>query len=163
MLAAMMNSMRGDLDKDGILNEDAAAEVVGAGITLNAGSTLKLENCHIRLEGDNSCLTLNITPESTEKINLVLLPDDILTEDSVVQLFSGADKVNFVYDGTIISGNGHYECDANHYFTGSMVGAGTKLVYDNGNVYMKGLVPEPTTATLSLLALAALATRRRRR
>ena len=163
MLAAMMNSMLGDLDKDGILNEDAAAEVVGAGITLNAGSTLKLENCHIRLEGDNSCLTLNITPESTEKINLVLLPDDILTEDSVVQLFSGADKVNFVYDGTIISGNGHYECDANHYFTGSMVGAGTKLVYDNGNVYMKGLVPEPTTATLSLLALAALATRRRRR
>ncbi len=163
MLAAMMNSMLGDLDKDGILNEDAAAEVVGAGITLHAGSTLKLENCHIRLEGDNSCLTLNITPESTEKINLVLLPDDILTEDSVVQLFSGADKVNFVYDGTIISGNGHYECDANHYFTGSMVGADTKLVYSNGNVYMKGLVPEPTTATLSLLALAALATRRRRR
>ncbi len=163
MLAAMMNSMLGDLDKDGILNEDAAAEVVGAGITLNAGSTLKLENCHIRLEGDNSCLTLNITPESTEKINLVLLPDDILTEDSVVQLFSGADKVNFVYDGTIISGNGYYECDANHYFTGSMVGADTKLVYSNGNVYMKGLVPEPTTATLSLLALAALATRRRRR
>ena len=163
MLAAMMNSMLGDLDKDGILNEDAAAEVVGAGITLNAGSTLKLENCHIRLEGDNSCLTLNITPESTEKINLVLLPDDILTEDSVVQLFSGADTVNFVYDGTIISGNGYYECDANHYFTGSMVGADTKLVYSNGNVYMKGLVPEPTTATLSLLALAALATRRRRR
>lgn len=163
MFAAMMNSMLGDLDKDGILNEDAAAEVVGAGITLNAGSTLKLENCHIRLEGDNSCLTLNVTTTDAKKINLVLLPDDILTEDSVVQLFSGADKVNFVYDGTIISGNGHYECDANHYFTGSMVGADTKLVYSNGNVYMKGLVPEPTTATLSLLALAALATRRRRR
>lgn len=163
MLAAMMNSMLGDLDKDGILNEAAAADVVGAGITLHAGSTLKLENCHIRLEGDNSCLTLNVTPKSTEKINLVLMLDDILPENGQVLLFSGADTVHFVYDGTKISGDGLYVCDANHYFTGSMVGADTKLVYSNGNVYMKGLVPEPATATLSLLALAALATRRRRR
>lgn len=166
ILSAMLNGMLGDLDKDGMLNEGVGGAVGGAGITLNAGSTLKLENCHIgmyRNNAESATLTLNVTPTDAEKINLVLLPDDILTEDSVVQLFSGADTVNFVYDGTIISGNGYYECDANHYFTGSMVGADTKLVYSNGNVYMKGLVPEPTTATLSLLALAALATRRRRR
>ncbi|MBR5878119.1 MAG: hypothetical protein IKY91_01115, partial [Akkermansia sp.] len=83
ILSAMMNSMLGDLDEDGILNEDAAAEVVGAGITLNAGSTLKLENCHIRLNSGSeevnttgaTTLTLNVKPDSTEKINLVLLPD----------------------------------------------------------------------------------------
>lgn len=171
MLAAMMNSMLGDSDKDGILNEGVGGAVEGAGITLNAGSTLKLENCHINLSGssatEGSTLTLNVTPTDAEKINLVLMPDDILTEDSMVLLFSGVDKVNFVYDDgdTLISGSGCYEYDANHYFSGSMVGAGTKLVFDGsvGTVYLKGLVPEPTTATLSLLALAALATRRRRR
>lgn len=166
MLSAMLNGMLGDLQDPDLLNEGVGGAVGGAGITLNAGSTLKLEKCHIGMysnDAEPATLTLNITPESTEKINLVLMLDDILTEDSMVLLFSGVDKVNFVYDGTIISGNGPYECDANHYFTGSMVGADTKLVYSNGNVYMKGLVPEPATATLSLLALAALATRRRRR
>lgn len=170
MLAAMLNGTLGDLQDPDLLNEGVGGAVGGAGITLNAGSTLKLEKCHIGMysnDAEPTTLTLNITPESTEKINLVLMLDDILTEDSMVLLFSGVDKVNFVYDDgdTLISGSGCHEYDANHYFSGSMVGAGTKLVFDGsvGTVYLKGLVPEPTTATLSLLALAALATRRRRR
>lgn len=164
MLSAMLNGMLGE-DPD-LLNEGVGGAVGGAGITLNAGSTLKLENCHIGMYKNNAesaTLTLNVTRKDAEKINLVLMLDDIMTEDSMVLLFSGADTVNFVYDETIMSGEGYEEFDANRYFSGSMVGADTKLVYDNGNVYMKGLVPEPTTATLSLLALAALATRRRRR
>lgn len=168
ILSAMLNGMLGDLQDPDLLNEGVGGAVGGAGITLNAGSTLKLENCHIgmyRNDAESATLTLNVTPTDAEKINLVLMPDDILTEESKVLLFSGVDKVNFVYDGTIISGNGYYECYANHYFTGSMVGADTMLVYDGtaGIVYLKGLMPEPTTATLSLLALAAMATRRRRR
>lgn len=171
ILSAMINSMLGDFDEDGILNEDAAAEVVGAGITLNAGSTLKLDNCHIRLNSGSevlnttgvTTLTLNVTPESTEKINLVLLMGDFLTEDQQVLLFSGVGTMNFTYDETTVSGSGTYVCYASHYFTGDMVGENTMLVYSNGNVYLNGLVPEPTTATLSLLALAALAARRRRK
>ena len=167
ILSAMLNGMLGDLQDPDLLNEGVGGAVGGAGITLNAGSTLKLANCHIGMynNAESATLTLNVTTESTEKINLVLMLDDFLTEESKVLLFSGVDKVNFVYDGTIISGQGYYECYANHYFTGGMVGADTMLVYDGtaGIVYLKGLVPEPTTATLSLLALAAMATRRRRR
>ena len=55
-----------------------------------------------------------------------------------------------------------YECLANHYFSGDMVGENTMLVFKEGSLYLTNLVPEPTTATLSLLALAALAARRRR-
>lgn len=52
---------------------------------------------------------------------------------------------------------------AQDYFSGSMIGEETTLVYENGALTATGLIPEPTTATLSLLALAALAARRRRK
>ena len=51
---------------------------------------------------------------------------------------------------------------------GDYINENTTLTYDSTTkeVYLQGInkvVPEPTTATLSLLALAALAARRRRR
>lgn len=50
------------------------------------------------------------------------------------------------------------------YFTSEYIDASTRLVWADGTVSLVGLtVPEPATATLSLLALAALAARRRRR
>ena len=165
IISAMFSSML-DTDGDDMMNEIVGGQIVGAGLTLNAGSTLELDNCHIHMNGGNAkntTLTLNVTPEDFEKINLVLRLDEIVNEDSMVLLFSGVDKVNFVYDDTSIGGNGTYECSANQYFTGSMVGEDTKLVYSEGNVYLTNLAPEPTTATLSILALAALAARRRRK
>ena len=48
--------------------------------------------------------------------------------------------------------------------TTTNLGGGYYLGYDaNGTVFVGMMVPEPTTATLSLLALAGLAARRRRR
>ena len=166
ILSAMFSSMMGDGDGADFVNDAVGGQMSGAGITLNAGSTLKLEYCHINLNSTveaNPTLTLNVTPQDTEKINLVLLLDEFVDKDSMVLLFSGIEKMNFVYDDAVIGSSGKYESFASYYFTGDMVGANTKLVYDNGVLYLTGLVPEPTTTTLSLLALAALAARRRRK
>ena len=166
ILSAMLQSMM-DADGDGILNEGLGGQITGAGLTLHAGSTLHLENSHIHLDsGDagSTTLTLNVTPEDAEKINLVLLLDDFLTADSMVLLFSGVDNVVFEYDNASVEGGGIHEWAASHYFSGNLVGENTMLVYDGDNriVYLTGLVPEPATATLSLLALVAMAARRRR-
>ena len=64
------------------------------------------------------------------------------------------------------SGTGIYFTRADRYFTGcDFIDEDILLVYDSNAqvVYLHHSVPEPTTATLSLLALAALAARRRRR
>ena len=39
----------------------------------------------------------------------------------------------------------------------------SRTVDENGNIIINPVIPEPATATLNLLALAALATRRRRK
>ncbi|MDO4528719.1 MAG: hypothetical protein Q4C03_08070 [bacterium] len=57
-----------------------------------------------------------------------------------------------------------WQTQANAFFTADYITEDTMLVYDGSTLMLKGLhtIPEPTTATLSLLALAALAARRRR-
>ena len=165
ILSALLSSMI-DTDGDAVLNEVVGGQIIGAGLTLNAGSTLTLDNCFIGMDRGNaesSTLTLNVTPEDIEKINLELHLNGTVDKNSEALLFVGLDKVNFVYDNAIIGSSGKYECLANHYFTGDMVGENTKLVFNEGALYLTNLVPEPTTATLSLLALAALAARRRRK
>ena len=55
------------------------------------------------------------------------------------------------------------EWTAATFFTGAHITNDTLLVFDSGVLQLRGLsIPEPTTATLSLLAMAALASRRRR-
>ncbi|MBQ8516545.1 MAG: PEP-CTERM sorting domain-containing protein [Akkermansia sp.] len=52
--------------------------------------------------------------------------------------------------------------DGNHNMNGSE-GGGNELTFKVNSAYVVSSVPEPTTATLSLLALAGLAARRRRK
>ena len=167
ILAAVLKSMMGDVDGDGILNEGIGANIESAGLILNGGSTLTLDHCHINLVGNNNSLTLNVTKEDYEAdklINLELILDGVADNGSMVLLFSDVDMVNLIQHGKFtLREGGEYIFDANRYFSGDMVGKQTQLVCKGGNVYITGLVvPEPTTATLSLLALAALAARRRR-
>ena len=146
----------------GSLNATVGAVLDTDTLTLHSGSTLVLDQSHIDLDG--GCLTLNMLGE--DKINLVLTLDGMLTEDSIVNLFSDIGTLKLGSD-LQYTGTDTFEFNASQYFTGSMIGEDTMVQFQNGSMTVTGLVtpmvPEPTTATLSLLALAALAARRRRK
>ena len=150
-----------------LIESDALNATVGAvldtdTLTLHSGSTLVLDKSHIDLDG--GCLTLNMLGE--DKINLVLTLDGMLMEDSIVNLFSDVVTLKLGSDMQYTSTD-TFEFYASQFFSGSMIGEGTVVQFQNGALTITGLVtpavPEPATATLSLLALAALAARRRRK
>ncbi len=142
----------------------SSLNVIDADLTFAAGSTLVTDGTGIYM-ADGSELTFNATSEG-EKINLVFTLGTEYTEDSLVQLFSNVYTVNFLMDGEEVDTS--LTLRASDFFTGDYINENTTLTYDSTTkeVYLQGInkvVPEPTTATLSLLALAALAARRRRR
>lgn len=142
----------------GALNTTVGAVLDVDRLTLNGGSTLAMDKAGIDMAG--GCLTL--LAQGVEKINLVLTLNGTLMEDCIVNLFSNIGTLDFGADSQY-TGADTFEFNANQYFTGSMIGENTMVYYQNGTMTVTGLVPEPTTATLSLLALAALAARRRRK
>ena len=142
----------------------SSLNVINADLTFAAGSTLVTDGTGIYM-ADGSELTFNATSEG-EKINLVFTLGTEYTEDSLVQLFSNVGTVWFLMDGEEVDTS--LTLRASDFFTGDYINENTTLTYDRTTkeVYLQGIskvVPEPTTATLSLLALAALAARRRRR
>ncbi len=159
---------------NGRFDEDIAAnlQAVGVvqakgGLTLAGGSTYETTNGHTNLMGasltldtmENSLLTFNTTSDVSYNTT---------TGAAQLVLFSGVNSVYFVRDNKIISsGEGIVYTLANRYLTGwEHIDDNTLLVFDSyaNVVYLEQqVVPEPTTATLSLVALAALAMRRRRR
>ena len=133
-------------------------------LTLYAGATLETEN--VRFDLNNGMLTLAVTSSSTEKIELVLAENAVYTGSEQIVLFTNVGKTIFAY-GAVDTSNGMSTVSAADYFTGKGISSTTQLVYDSttGVVYLEGVatVPEPTTATLSLLALAGFCARRRRK
>ena len=135
-------------------------------LNMFAGSTLIANGAHIDMNGAE----LTIDSYEEQKINLVLTLGANYTPDSQVVLFSNVGSVYLFMDDLFgVSGDEIvYTVNAGDYFTGEWINESTTLNYDStaNVVYLQGVsnvVPEPTTATLSLLALAALAMRRRRR
>ncbi len=145
-----------------------AAGVIQAkgGLTLTGGATYETVSSHTCLMGgsltldtmENSLLTFHTTAD---------LEYGVSAEAAQLVLFSGVGSVYFGYDEvTASSASGIYYTKADRYITGSdYIDDRTLLVYDSyaGVVYLQQAVPEPTTATLSLLALAGLVARRRRK
>ncbi len=139
------------------------------GLTLAGGSTYETSMGHTSLMGGS--LTLDTMENSLLTFHTTLGPDvqyDAFTGEAQLVLFSGVNSVYFGYDDVKASKDSGsiYYTMASRYLTGSeFVNDNTVLVYDSlaGVVYLQQVVPEPTTATLSLLALAALAARRRRK
>lgn len=143
------------------------------GLTLAGGSTYETSKGHTRLMGDNRSLTLGSLTRDTMENSLLTFhttPDkqyDPFTGEAQLVLFSGVNSVYFGNDNVTVTSDsgGIYYTMASRYLTGSeFIDDNTVLVYDSGEgvVYLQHVVPEPATATLSLLALAALAARRRR-
>ncbi|MDO5449585.1 MAG: PEP-CTERM sorting domain-containing protein [Akkermansia sp.] len=121
-----------------------------ANLTLASGSTLALDGI----------LTLGstLTLGSDIKLDGALAADiSALEEGGSVTLIQTANGKELTY-GAVYNG-----ADAATYFTG--LGDGYTIVADTGSFSIKkaGSVPEPTTGTLSLLALAGLMARRRRK
>ncbi len=134
--------------------------VSGAGAALNAnlvmaeGSMLNLAGNSLQL---GSSLTLGGVALDDTTVNLV----KALTVGSSLTLFTGVDELIIGSD----SWTGAMTTEASAAFSNAELD-GYQLVYDgaiSGKVSITtAAVPESTTATLSLLALAALAARRRR-
>ena len=160
--AALMFSLAEVEVVEAPLNATVGAVLDTHTLTLHSGATLVLEQSHIDLDG--GCLPLNM--QGQDKINLVLTLNGTLTEDSIVNLFSDIGTLTLLGSDLQRTSTDTYEFNANEYFTGSMIGEDTMMQFQNGSLTVTGLVtpmvPEPTTATLSLLALVGLAARRRR-
>ena len=141
----------------------AVAGNIVANLTLEAGSTLVADGASFTM-GDNCVLTF-VAATGKELINLELSFGVAYTADDQVLLFSGVDSVQFMVDGEALTDT---SVQASKFFTGEWVNENTILNYDSATqaVYVQNVnyvIPEPATATLSLLALAALAARRRRK
>ncbi len=152
------------------MNQKAAGSVdAEGGLTLSGGASYETSMANTGLMGGT--LTLDTTTTSLLNFDTTLDAGAAAIDGSgrttQLVLFSDVGGVNFVLDDTeAVAGSGIYYTRADRYIGGSgYVDEETWLVYDSGAgvVYLDGLIPEPTTATLSLLALAALAARRRRK
>ena len=156
---------------DSLLNSIVAGVIDAPELALCERSTLTLNQSHIAL--NNGLLSFYkstnppglILPPAFVHLNLTL--DGLPMDGSHVVLFSGVDKLNLGGTSYTDSYTTKYQFNAQDYFDGAWIGENTILWYENGMVTLSGFVtptiPEPTTATLSLLALAALAMRRRRK
>lgn len=131
---------------------------VGAGAGLNANLVFT-ENSTLSMMG---ALTMGSTVDLASDMTFQFSEEmySTLNAGKALTLFTGVDGLSL--DGTaILSGT-----DLN--VTGLFKGLDTESEYvlgwnDSGDVYLANMsVPEPTTATLTLMALAALAARRRR-
>ena len=113
----------------------------GGTVTFTEGATITLANGASMTISDAVVITVNMSDEDYT----ALLGGD------AYELFKG-DYTQDVLDNakvTFVSASGDL--------------ATARVDQTAGSVTIKQLVPEPTTATLSLLALAALAARRRRK
>lgn len=143
----------------GELNALTGAKL-NANLTMATGSTLKVADGGLEL---GCTLTLNGV------INLGEEQLATLASTNYLELFTGVDAITLAADG-ITDSAAEQTVNAARYFnipvaTVDAAPQTYRLVYSgagNGGVVSLTVVPEPATATLSLLALAALAARRRR-
>ena len=178
-ITAMEGSAATVLVKDATLNHD------GFALTFNAGTTLQVEGESL-IVGDvlmQAQSVLNLDGETTINGALTLglgmqLAGNVLTEVQNLQvgqsitLVSGLESLavqtqnlmRSVEYTTVMDG---YEVQASEYFANLAGNTGLVIRYDSEggtvSITQTMAVPEPTTATLSLFALAALAARRRRK
>ena len=149
-----------------VLNSNQVGIADISKLTFNSGSTF--EGLYGNLGLNNGELTLAVPSSFADKIHLEVRFDGEYSKDAKLVLFTDAGKVNFIYNGETVTATGTQllTLNAADYFDGAAINSNTKVVFESGTVYLtefNKVIPEPTTATLSLLALAALAARRRRK
>lgn len=150
-------------DSISIHNDKIAGIASSSNLNIAGGATLKADGAHLSMDGG----ILSFLATTENKTNLVLTLGAEYSPNSQIILFSDVDTVKFLQDNiTATSTGAMVTLNAADYFTGDWINDKTTLVYDSGNVYVSGVnvvIPEPTSATLSLLALVGFAARRRRK
>ena len=128
---------------------------VGKGATLNANIVLGADST-LSLEG---CLTMGSTVSLTSGMTIDLSAEllSLMYKGETIDIFASVDELTL--DGNIIAPDTTTEVRFNVDNQLQVFDMG----YSNVGTVSLTLVPEPATATLSLLALAALAARRRRK
>ncbi|MDO4818231.1 MAG: sialate O-acetylesterase [Akkermansia sp.] len=126
--------------------------LMGSSVTINPGNNLTVDG-----STDVDSYLRNYFGGDTHKLYTLFEG----TAGDPLELYIGSQKVE--NDITFTDWT-KYDMDASTIYT-NLQAQTYYLVYDGSNVGMVaiGLIPEPTTSTLSLLALAALAARRRRK
>lgn len=158
----------------GTLNLYDALAMNKATVSMAGGTKLKAISCTLgSLELQNSS-TIDTTSVITVENSLTLgrgiglsdytLQSILMLEgNTTVTLFDGVDTLNL--SGTSYTAGETVMVDFAHHFTGEGLTTGRYYLGFNsaGDVFAGLMVPESGTATLSLLALAALAARRKRK
>lgn len=110
-------------------------------------------------EATEHTFTLNLNGISTEKLTIAIQFSGAVTElsDYSISLFSDTlDTSELTAEVILLDARGHVISDDEGQFIDTAIAGGTLFT-------ISASIPEPTTATLSLLALAGLAMRRRRK
>ena len=172
------------------VGENVGMQITGSGATtvntlqLNAGASISTEGA---LSMTNLSMGKGSSMAANETINLngtltlgsgIKLTGSLLTKDALdalgtgekLEIFSGITQLNFMQtDGATRSSSATVAytepVDFNDVFSVEGVDDGMyELTFSDGSLWASQMnIPEPATATLSLLALAGLAMRRRRR
>ena len=172
------------------VGENVGMQITGSGaitvntLQLNAGASISTEGA---LSMTNLSMGKGSSMAANETINLngtltlgsgIKLTGSLLTKDALdalgtgekLEIFSGITQLNFMQtDGATRSSSATVAytetVDFNNVFSVEGVDDGMyELTFSNGSLWASQMnIPEPATTTLSLLALAGLAMRRRRR
>ena len=134
------------------------AQIIG-NVELTAGMTYTMDGAYTALVGTNDTLTLDKAGGYTFNVDESLAYTKGNTKYFV--LFTGVETLAGVDPSALtgiefLTNIGYYDDITLNYID-------TDTTEYGGVLYISATVPEPTTATLSLLALAALAARRRRK
>lgn len=135
----------------------------GSEATLNATpqATLTLENITLLTTTDTTehTITLNLNGISTEKLTIAIqftTADTELNDYTITLICDELDTTELSTEIILIDAQGNKISDTDVQFSESAIEGGTQFT-------VVASIPEPTTATLTLLALAGLAMRRRRK
>ena len=126
----------GDAEGDSLLET-----TLDANLYMADNSVLKLAGTTLNMNGNDVVMGDNVN---------IIVSDDMVEDDESITLFSGVNN--------ILDENGEA------ITTITVNGVATEYSVEGDNIVISGMpVPEPATTTMSLLALAALAARRRRK